>query len=271
MSGIFNRLLQGLYLGTIFVLSLEGRATGPPDRVAVSFSLEEASVTLHEPVLLDFSVRNSSTEAIKFDLGFDAKEGFRFSVGVRGGAMVKLPPYSRGGLGVGGKRTIGPGEAYIQPLLFNEVYAFAKSGEYVIAAALVARIQTESGRYLERPGEVLLNLHVGDRDPQRLAQVCEHLTQVATKGGDYRSARAASFALRYVLDPVAVPYLAKVVKDGDSGVRGFAVTGLARIGTREAVEVLESALGATNDPTLRSQINAALWEIKTGTILQVCD
>jgi len=258
-------------LAAVFALFLEGRAAGRTEPVAVSFSLEQPSVTLHEPAYLNFSVRNNSIEAVRFDLGFDAKEGFRFSIRERDGPTAKLPPYSRGGLGVGGKRTVGPGETYVQAVLFNELYAISRPGEYVIGGELVAPIQTESGRYLERPREVLLNLHVGQRDPQRLAQVCEHLAQVATNGSDYQSAHTASFALRYVVDPVAVPYLAKVVRDGDSGVRGFAVTGLARIGTREAVEVLESALNATKDPILRIQISAALWEIKTGKILAVSD
>jgi HEAT repeat protein len=112
-------------------------------------------------------------------------------------------------------------------------------------------------------------LLAGERDAKRLADVCERLAKTAT-ATDYEPALDAAFALRYIQDPVAIPYLDRVITKADWRLRGLAVTGLGRIGTPEAVDVLKSHLN-TSDQTLRSEIEVALWEIKTGLKVQVLD
>jgi HEAT repeat protein len=114
-----------------------------------------------------------------------------------------------------------------------------------------------------------MRLKVLGRDEKRLADACERLAKRATEA-DYQVARAAALALRYVQDPVAVPYLDRVLAKGDRGVKGFAVAGLASIGTTDAINKLTSHLNS-DDAQLRSQIQAALSQIRTGVKLEVND
>lgn len=271
MSGSEKCLQRALYCAAVLVLmgippGIEAKRS---DSVTVSFALRDSRITLHEPVYVEFSVRNELAEPISFDLGFDQKQGFRFSITQPDGSTVQVPRYERGGIGRGGALTLGADEGYKQSMLLNELFQITKAGEYWITVKLAVRIRTLSGRELAAPPLEKIGLNVADRDRKRLAQVCERLAKTATKA-DYQAALDAAFALRYFQDPVAVPYLDRLITKGDSGVKGLAVTGLARIGTPEAVEILTSHLN-TNDPTFKSQINAALWEIKTGVKLQIND
>jgi len=237
--------------------------------VPVSFALLESSVSLHEPVYVNLAVRNGLPEAISLDLGFDRKEGFRFSVTQPDASTVNLQPYSRGGLGLSGLIVIEPGQGFDQQILLNELYQIPKPGDYWIVVKLATPIRTHSGRKLEPTPWGRMMLRVSDRDEKRLADVCERLAKKAIDV-DYQAARAAALALRYVHDPVAVPYLDIVLTRGDSGTKGFAIAGLASIGTTDAVNRLTSHL-KTEDAQLRSQIQAALAQIRTGVKLEVND
>jgi len=75
-------------------------------------------------------------------------------------------------------------------------------------------------------------------------------------------AREAGRALSYVNDPVAVPYLRRVLKESFFG-KELAIEGLVRIRNAEAVETLQSSL-EIGDSELRAQIKAALYAISKG-------
>lgn len=239
------------------------------DAVRVSFTLQDSRVTLQEPVFVNLTVRNELSEEISFDLGFDRKEGLRFSVTQPDGYTLHLPRYHRGGIGQGGRVTLKPDERYQQSVLLNELYQIAKPGEYAISATLAVPIHTQSGMTVALGPPEKMRLTVAERDPKRLGEVCQRLAKMAT-GADYETARNGAFALRYVEDPVAVPYLGRLISEGDPGVKPLAVTGLARIGTPEAVRILTLHLNTT-DPGLKAQIESALWEIRTGRKLEVYD
>ncbi len=59
-----------------------------------------------------------------------------------------------------------------------------------------------------------------------------------------------------------------MIKKADWHPKRLALTGLARIATPEAVQILKSHLDA-NEPTLKCQIEVALWEIRTGSKVEV--
>jgi len=268
-----KRRLKGLrgqlYLWVALAGLLKAGTGAPTQTVDVSFSLQEPRLTLHEPVFINLLMRNGLQETVTFDLGFDAKEGFRFAVTPPGGVPIRLPPYSRGGIGIGGKRTLEPGSSYTQRILFNELYQITKPGEYSITVRLEAPIRTPSGRDIAPPPPEMLRLLVSNRDAKRLADVCQRMANNAS-GGDIEAAHEAAFGLSYVQDPVAVPYLGGVLRKGDFGAKSFAIRGLARIGTPEAVQVLTLNLNPA-DPLLNVQIEQTIREIKTGVKTQILD
>lgn len=253
---------RALWTSAVVLASLltpmQGRSDEP---IQVSFALQE-TVTLHEPVYANFSVLDKLAESLRFDLGFDRKQNFRFSITQPDGSTAELRPYLRGGLGLRGDVTLGPGETYQQSILMNELYDLSRVGDYVIAVGLVTAIGTVTGREVGPVPLTKLTLRVGERDSQRLAEVCDRLAKRAT-GADYQAALDATLALGYVRDPITVPFLGRVLDDGDIGVKSVAAKGLARIGSPEAVQVLKSHL-TTKDDLLKYYIQAALLQVREG-------
>jgi hypothetical protein len=103
-------------------------------------------------------------------------------------------------------------------------------------------------------------LQITPRDAEHLKSVCEQLTKKAGEE-DAEEASNAAFALSYINDPVAVPYLGRTLKETAFG-KEDAVKGLVRIGNAEAVRVLTSNSKA-QDPELTVQIRNALKEIRS--------
>jgi hypothetical protein len=101
---------------------------------------------------------------------------------------------------------------------------------------------------------------VTPRDPKRLDSVCEGLRKGAMNVNAWEASKAA-LALSYVDDPIAVPYLGRVLEESFAG-KEAAISGLARIGNAEAVQLLTS-YSATADPEMKLQIENALQEIRS--------
>jgi HEAT repeat protein len=240
------------------------------ETVAAFFNLQDPKVTLHEPVYMNFSVSNHLAEALDIDLGFDRKESFRFSITRPDGSIARAGPYRRGGLGVTGSVTVGPGQTYTQAILLNEFFDFGQLGDYVIVAEITTPFRTTSGRAVRGIPPANVTLHLAGRDPKRLVEVSDRLTKEAIQPGS-QSAMEAAFALAYVRDPVAIPYLNRVLGEAtDSAAKYWAVKGLARIKSPDAINALESHL-KTADPLLKYYINLALLEVKEGREFQSKD
>jgi hypothetical protein len=222
--------------------------------VSISFSLAEKSVTLHEPVYVQFSLRNGSREELHVDLGPDRVGGFTFFITQPDGLTVQ-PQSSRGqgGLSASGEISVPAGQTYSQRLLVNEWYKFSGPGQYSIKPALSTINAT-----VAQP----MSLTVEPRNPSRLEDVCRKLADTAIHTLDYQSAYEAGLALSYIDDPIAIPYLGRVLHESKQ-VKGSAIPGLVRIGNPEAVKVLSQNL-TTLDPDLKAQIQGALQEIRTG-------
>ena len=76
-----------------------------------------------------------------------------------------------------------------------------------------------------------------------------------------REASRAVFALSYVNDPIAVPYLGRVLKESIAG-QYDAISGLVRVGNPEAVKILKS-FSETADAEMKLQVENALQEIRS--------
>jgi hypothetical protein len=231
-------------------------------RVTISFSLPETTVSLHEPVYIQFSIENDLSEAVRFDLGYDGKHNFEFTVIEPNGSVVRTPPPAMPSSVLGrwvDRAPVAPGKTFTKRLILNEWYEFPVLGNYVVEAKLGGRVQTVLGTPVQTSPTQEIPLQVTPRDRERLQTVCEELTKKAL-GENAEAASNAAFALSYVNDPVAVPYLGRLLKESVFG-RQSAIAGLVRIGNADAVRVLKSNLN-TQDEELRPLIQNALAEIK---------
>ena len=233
------------------------------DAVPITFALEKPSVTLHEPVFVGLTIENRLTEPVTFELGFQERANFRFILTDPAGSRVWPPGVWEGGLGATGHMALKAGSTFKRRVLVNEWYEFSKAGSYGIQIKLTAlALRTASGTLLVN--EVLsppMSLQVDPVDPARLSEVCQTLLESARTSRGYAKRAEAGLALSYILDPVAVPYLAKLAKTPQLDDVG--VLGLARIAAVEGIEQVVSTLG-TGDPELERSIRRALECVRQG-------
>lgn len=238
--------------------------TSPEDvggKVAVSCALASGEVSLHEPVVLNFTVENNLPQPVKFDLGQNRKGGFTFTVTQPDGKRVELPQYSMMGLSRPGAVRLDAAQTYQQSLLLNEWYGFPTAGDYEIQVRLSKPIQTQDGRVISTQTEFSLPLKVGPENRGRLERVCTELAAQVAAADSYDKAAEATRALGHVNDPVAVPYLEKALASGQL-VEQIAVAGLERNGSNEAVEALLSALNTQPGEIKEELIRPALARVK---------
>jgi len=249
------------YLGTLLFLSA---GTAPAeDAVPISFTLQKPTVTLHEPVFVVVRIENSLAEQVTFELGFQEKAHFHFILTEPSGSTVSPPDISEGGLGATGHMTLNAASTFERKVLVNEWYQFSKAGSYGIQVKLSAlALKTASGALLANEvSSPRMLLQVDPADPSKLSELCQALLDAARTSRGYAKQAEAGLALSYILDPVAVPYLAKLAKM--RGLDGMSVAGLARIANVEGVEEVISNLG-TEDPELERAIRNALECLKRG-------
>jgi len=211
-------------------------------QVEVRFRLQEKAVTLHEPVVVFFEVHNGLTEPITVEVGALVRQFFDFSLTTPGGEVFRKAPF--GGLvdivTVGnGRVTIEPGADYKEPIVMNQWFHFASQGIYSLTSRLASKIETADGSFLAESETAKLRLN--PRDPARLTKICAELEKQAEAASSADTAQFPAQALSYVDDPIAVPYLARMLS-AHTLAYSKAISGLERIGNDEAVEVLLSAL-----------------------------
>lgn len=231
--------------------------------VTISFSIPESTVSLHEPVYIQFSVHNGLDEGVRFDPGLDGKHNFEFSVKKPDGSVVRIPPTTMPSSVLGrsiDSSPVAPAKTFMKRMVLNEWYQFPVPGRYVVEAKLGGLVQTVSGTPIAPAPIQEIPIQVTARDPKRLKSVCEELTK---KAMSLNAAEAfqASLALSYVDDPVAVPYLGRILKEAFHG-KLNAIAGLMRIGNPEAVQILTS-YSKSADPELKIQIDIALKDIQS--------
>jgi hypothetical protein len=224
------------FVGVVWALGSPACVAVAQDDVPFRFSLDKPSISLREPVFIKLEVENPLAEAISFDLGIHAKARFRLSIAEPAGTMVSPPALEEVGFGRSGNVTVGAGETFHEEILVNEWYQFPEPGTYQVRLKISdLALKTESGALLSN--QVVsppMILQVGPRDPMRLTKLCERLTEQARTSRSYPIRGQSAHTLSYVVDPVAVPYLAKLA--GTPLLRRAAVHGLARIAQAEGLE-----------------------------------
>ena len=225
--------LIGVLLSICCVMQLRAQDSGPE----IFYALTDSAFTLHEPVIVEFELRNQTEGVVRADLGSNYKNGFVITVRYPDNTTaseVSLPQAF--GLHVGGQIAVAPGESYRQPLLLNEWINFQNAGQYLVEIALTNPLRTASQEEVF-PERFITTLNIRPRDETSLLETCERLASEIEAATSVEVAIRAAEALSYVSDNVAVPYLERALQSRQY-VEAQIVVGLERIGTREAADVL---------------------------------
>jgi len=228
-------------------------------KIDVSYSFARSEVTLHEPVMLNFTVKNHLAQAVNLDLGADRKRNFIFTIKQPDGKTIQLPQLRREGTSRIGRVTVDPGQTYTQEILLNEWYEFPISGKYELSARLAKPIQNSAGA-INEPAEFHATLDVQPRDAEHLEQIAAGLAKQVTASSSYEEAAQAALKLSYINDQAAVPYMGKVLS-ADHMVEPIVIAGLERVGGKEAIQVLTDTSERQQGETAKLAL-AALERIK---------
>jgi hypothetical protein len=238
------------------VSPVSGSAQGTPG-AAVTVALEKELVTQHEPVLLRFTLRNSSSKQAVFELGYgEEKANVKVTVTDPDGRLWPKPrPVPQFGF----KETIlaEPFSTSVRSIVLNDWFTFDKLGRYRIDMA-VPPSTGSSPANLQIP-DTPLTLTVLPRDEVALAASCADLVRRLENRKSAADADAAANALSKVDDPVAVPFLAKAMKQ--KLFSSMMIGALGRLNAPGAINALIAA-SHSSDPEISSLARATLVALK---------
>lgn len=213
-----------------------------PKQIEVHFRFQEKEVTVHEPVVVLFEVHNALSQPITVTVGALVRQFFDFSLTTPDGKMLRKDPFG-GQVDIvtagSGKITVEPGSEYKEPIVLNQWFPFTSQGTYSLTSKLTSEVETADGSFQAESETAQLRVH--QRDAVRLNKICAELEKQEEIASAVATAQFPAQALSYVDDPVAVPYLARMLS-AHTLAYAKAIPGLERIGNDEAVEVLLSAL-----------------------------
>lgn len=224
----------------LMVVAVGAAAIAAAAQVDVKMSIQPSQITLNEPVELTFDVANNGQNPAQIDLGRGRKENFKITLTTPTGEEIYLPQLRKSGFNRVGDIQIAAGETYHQVVVLNEWYNFTQVGLYKIKVEL-AKPAVSNGVVVAGKEPFDLTLNVDPRDEVALAHRCDSLAADVLAFPSYEVAAERALALSYAKDPVAVPYLKKVIF-ANKLVEPIAIKGLERIATPDAVEALGSAL-----------------------------
>jgi hypothetical protein len=226
----------------IATVAVSSHARRVPRQVDVHFRFQDSVVTLHEPVVLVFEVHNGLEYPIILTVGSLTRQFYDLTVTTPGGKVLHKDPFD-GQIDIvtigDGKVAIAPGADYQERLVMNQWFPFESPGTYPLTSKLTSNIDTPAGDV--QAASQTAQLQIKPRDPVRLNRICAELEQQAEIATTVEAAQFPALALSYVSDPVAVPYLARLLS-AHTLAYAKAILGLERIGNDDAIEVLLSAL-----------------------------
>jgi len=207
-----------------------------------TFELVRTSLTVHEPVVVKFTATNHLPVAVTTYKSLDTR-----LTRPDGRAPDGPPSQSPDYFGPNPILPLAPFETRSTLLLLNKTYYFDVPGRYALNVT----------NYDETPGpppkQVIslpyqsLTIDISPRDPARLSQVCGQLETAIDAGPTTAEGYEAAEALAYMDDPVAVPYIARVLATDSRMFRWRLFPALARIGDAAAAETLISYLWSADE------------------------
>jgi HEAT repeats len=263
MRGIYSTHLSMItILLTLAIIQPAKTAIKQPGDIA-SFSIDSRQITLHEPVLINFVVKNTQPNPITFDLGSDRKESFRVTLTLPDGTQTKPQQLVIHGFARTGKIKIPPGEVFSQRLLIDEWIELPVPGIYVVRIEMIAPILSQQGQVITQGVSDNFNIQVLPRSQRALEEICKTLLDQLITSNSQGQAIEIATILSFIKDPVAIPYLERMLKSGRR-VEQKAVDGLARINSPEAIEALTNLL-TFQDQAVAAAAHASLSKIEFET------
>lgn len=248
MTRKLQRAVIGSLLGGWVVLNSGGaKAQGPP-APSVTVSLEKEVITQHEPVIVDFTINNSSPEEVDLELGYDYDKVHLRVTDPDGRVWPKPPPaIPQEGLKFREVVQTAPGAAGASSILLNDWFNFDKVGTYQISVSVPSLSNSPAGE--TQVPETPLTLNILPRDQASLASACADLLIRLRDSKSFDVRRTAAKALAKVDDPSAVPFLAEALKQRDF--KPLIIEALAHLNTPDAVKALFSASRSSDAETSR--------------------
>ena len=248
--------------------------------VEAQYRFQESYLTLHEPVVLLFSLHNGLAEPVMLQLGADNQtQFFQFLLSTPDGRTLQNPrnpgDYVSVAIFGSGKTEVAPGTDYSQSILMNQWFRFETVGTYLLTAQLTAGVETPDGASPPAQSRSI-RLEVRPRDSVRLENLCAALARQVLDNLSVEEWKFPTRMLSSIDDPIAVPYLGQALLT-NKGTEKFVIPALERIGGDNAVQVLASALddksgdiaelarqsltrmqGQIGDPGLKERVRRAL-------------
>lgn len=242
--------LRTILAALVSGLCLSAPQTRPPQfdpieasgTVILNVSVESPHLTTHEPVILSLVMRNDGPTRVHVDFGRDRKEGVVIEILSPSGKREYPSWPRRSGFSRTGEFDVGIGETYTQRLILNEIYDFEASGLYDINVRASERLQrsvhlSETSFHAE--------VEMEQRDQSILEKRCAGILAEVEDSTSYERAAESALALSFVNDPIAVPYLQKLLA-ANKLVEPIAINGLERIATLDAVKALSGELESSD-------------------------
>lgn len=259
MIGCSRRIVAATLAMGMIALLHHGCRPPVSDEVTIEVDLNAATITAGEPVWLRFRMLNRTGEAIGVGVHDDEPRDLDVRVSDSEGRRVDPPAdYRIPMCGLWYLETVEPGEAFERGVLLSRRLRLDEPGEYVVRVRYPRRLPQPTDERPGRPVEFTLKLQVTPKDKDRLKAVAGDLAAAACRNStEPQTARLAARALATIDDPIAVPFLKRLLDCGELLVRLEGVSGLKQEGSPRARRILIAAAEG-RDPDLTALARGAL-------------
>jgi hypothetical protein len=183
-----------------------------PEGVQISYALDRAQITLHEPVIVIFKLTNSLSTSVIVDMGQNRENGFSYKLTQPDGSVADSPSYVHEGISAIGRVVVGPGQDLSQELLVNDRLQLNAPGTYKLEGHLTQQILDEQRHTLGTDPGFSQIVNVGPRDENQLRKTCEKLSDGIEASTSYADAARLARSLSCVTDPVAFRFSTRLFK-----------------------------------------------------------
>src|SRR6185312_13813091 len=134
-----------------------------------------------------------------------------------------------------GKHLVGAHATYAERLILNEWKEFREVGDYYAKVALVPQYAVRAAA----PPTARLHVSIGPRNETKLGAVAKALADRAVDGRDVGDRTEAALALSYMVDPIAIPEMKRVLQSRSDAALPL-IEALARLGGPSALDALQA-------------------------------
>jgi hypothetical protein len=227
---------------------------------------------MHEPVVIRFTIHNRLSEIVEFDLGGDFKNNIRVRLSRPQGGAIALGPDGRATLAELGTVRLPADQELSHQFVLDEMVTEGRQpvsltamGDYTAEVSINSVFRTAKGLVVTPRSQGIVPFRIEPRNETRLRQICEDAANTILStppGNELSDHMKAVRVLGEIIDPVAVPCLAKVLSSTHLGNDNL-FRSLTRIGGAEARALLET-LATSTDEIRSRRARARVREIELG-------